>query len=356
MRPRTQRTHHRARHLIVGLIVLALSLAPVGCSLATQGDEATSGTGVTTQASPPLAVPEEAGADGTEDRDAAVLQAYGVVKGGDASAAEQLLVRTATMRLRVDDITQTLEKIRSLTSQFKGQIDDLQVSSDTDSPIYRPLGAEEVSLDSVPLGAWATLRVPSDRLAEFSKRVAALGAVLRESANQTDVTRQHIDMSARLKNLQAEEVRLRQFLDAAKDVKEMLLVETELSRVRGEIESLQSQLAYLNDQISYGTLTVELVRPEPIVRPEGTDWGFVDAVRDGVRGAAAALRSTITVIIALSPLLVLVLVVALVVRSVLRRRRRHMGTPGGEVESAPASDATGDQERDEAPTRAEPSE
>jgi len=54
------------------------------------------------------------------------------------AARQQLLIRSATMRLRVDDIEATLEKIRDATADFKGQIDDLQVSTESDIPIYRP--------------------------------------------------------------------------------------------------------------------------------------------------------------------------------------------------------------------------
>ncbi len=237
------------------------------------------------------------------------------------------------MRLRVADINKTLDRIRATTAAFKGQIDDLQVSTESNTPIYRPYDDANAGGETVPLGAYVTVRVPSDRLAEFSKRVAAFGTVLHESANQADVTQQRIDLAARLRNLRAEEVRLRQFLDAAKNVKEMLLVETELSRVRSEIESMQSQLDYLDKQISYGTLTVELQKPAPVVRPTGTDWGFAQAITNGIRGAAAAMRSFITIAIALSPLIVLGVVALLIMRWVIRRRNRNRtrgGTPASE--------------------------
>ncbi len=208
------------------------------------------------------------------------------------------------------------------------------MSTENDTPIYRPSYTDDMSSETVPLSAYVTVRVPSERLAEFSQRISSFGKVLRESASQSDVTQQHIDLTARLKNLRAEEVRLREFLDAAKNVEEMLLVETELSRVRGEIEAMQSQLDHLNKQISYGTLTIELQKPPPVVRPTGTDWGFSQAITDGIRGAASALRSLITVVIALSPMLVLVLLAALVVRWLIRRRRGRTASTTEELAEA----------------------
>jgi len=342
-----------ATRIGIAALVTALLLAPTGCSVltATRGTSTESSVGgapvvlPSEQAAPAVGAADSALTIDKSHGTAAESAAYGTATPGQ----EQLLVRTASMRLRVEDIDKTLQRIRAATAQFKGQIDDLQVSTESDVPIYRPLVDASGSQETVPLSAYVTLRVPSAQLAAFSRRVSSFGTVLRESANQSDVTQQHIDMTARLANLRAEEVRLRQFLKEAKNVREMLLVETELSRVRGEIESMQTQLDYLDRQISYGTLTVELQKPAPVVRPAGTDWGFAQAITDGIRGAAAALRSLITVAIALSPLIVFVVVVALLVRWIVRRRRRRAGasydeTPGdeawaGEGPDTPSEDA-----------------
>lgn len=336
------------------LLATVLLLASVGCSRLSSQDQSTSSQGGASTAGMPAvqpSPPEATTGSGATDKGALAGDTAGTPAQDAYSAAEQLLVRTALMRLRVSDIDKTLDRIRATTAQFKGQIDDLQVSTDDQTPIYRPLDASNTSGETVPLSAYVTVRVPSDRLAAFSRRVASFGKVLHESANQTDVTQQHIDLTARLKNLRAEEARLRQFLNAAKDVKEMLLVETELSRVRSEIESMQSQLDYLDKQISYGTLTVELQKPAPVVRPTGTDWGFTEAITNGIRGAAAAIRSLITVVIALSPLIVLVLIVGLAIRWFLRRRR------GGSAESAEhEDDPTANSPIEESPAPERPAE
>lgn len=326
--------------IAVALAVMLLGAA--GCSVLAS-EEATNDTGVAV--SPSIAPAEEqrgvagAGSDAyysgsdealvageSSQKDASAIAHGTAVESAAGSAGqEQLLVRTATMLLRVEDINKTLNKIRDAVSTYKGQIDDLQVTTEDQGPIYygtAESGNARSGGEAVPLNAYVTVRVPSDKLADFTKRVAALGTVLRESANQSDVTQQHIDMEARLKNLRAEEARLREFLDAATNVKDMLAVETELSRVRGEIEAMQSQLDYLDKQVAYGTLTVELQKPAPVVRPTGTDWGFGDAITTGIRTAVNVLRSTLTILIALSPIILAGLVFFILLRWILRRSSR----------------------------------
>lgn len=310
---------------IVGYMMLFGSLfGSFGTRTDTSGSGTSPSTGISVQpglATDQVTTPEAASTPSKSPSDFSSAR---------SSSGEQLVVRTASMRLRVENIDATLTKVRNAVADFNGQIDDLQVSSETDVPIYYPATQGTASSDTVPLSAYVTVRVPSARLAEFSRRVASFGKVLHESANQTDVTQQHIDLTARLANLRAEEVRLRSFLNAAKNVKEMLAVEQELSRVRGEIESMQSQLDYLDKQISYGTLTIELQKPAPVVRPTGTDWGFAQAITNGIRGAAGVVRSAITVLIALSPVILLVVIVWLVALWWVRRRHRASAADGAQ--------------------------
>jgi hypothetical protein len=91
---------------------------------------------------------------------------------------------------------------------------------------------------------------------------------------------------------------------------------------------MQAQLAYLDSQIAMATLTVSIDEPGPIVRPSSDGWGFVDSVTEGIQGAAALLRTGVTLVLTLSP----VLVVGGIVWWLLAwraRRRRLRGDPRG---------------------------
>ncbi len=195
-----------------------------------------------------------------------------------------------------------------------------------------PLGDGTTSSSSQSSSAQVTLRVPAEKLASVEAKAAKLGKVLSQSAAQSDVTQQHVDLSARLKNLQAEEIRLRGFLDKAVKVSEMLEIERELSRVRGEIEAMQAQIAYLDSQAAMATLTLALSAPGALVQPAGGTWGFSAAVTAGIQAAAALLRTLIIVIIALSPVLLVVVVIVAhlafpAVVAVRRRARPKRTTP-----------------------------
>lgn len=307
--------------LAAALIVATLT----GCGARNAADEQAS-VGVTSSEAPQRDISE--GYSGAEPGVAPAPDSPGT---DGAATADRLVIRTQTMRLEVESTPEAVESIRGLASRHSAVITDLQVATETDEWLYRYDEYGYSVGDGAALRGWVTVRVPADELDAFVEGAMALGTVKFQSEGTEDVTQQHVDLSARLENLRAEELRLRTFFDAAKNVQEMLAVEVELNRVRGEIESLDAQVKYLERQAAMATVTIELTEERPVVRPDGDDWGFRDAITDGVRGAASVLTFAIAFIIATAPLWLLGLVVFFVVRLIVRKRRakRVVDVPPG---------------------------
>ena len=201
----------------------------------------------------------------------------------------------------------------------------MEVATDSEDWVHRYDDNGYPEGDGTALRGWVTVRIPTVDYEDFIKAVAELGVVKFQSEATSDVTQEHVDLSARLENLRAQEIRLREFFEAAKDVKDMLAIEKELGRVRGEVESLDAQVTYLERQAAMATVTVELTEPRAVVRPGGGSWGFVDAITTGIRGAAQLTTGLLTFVISTMPLWVAGIVLFFVIRAVVRRRRKRAG-------------------------------
>ncbi|HET6351912.1 MAG TPA: DUF4349 domain-containing protein [Coriobacteriia bacterium] len=247
-----------------------------------------------------------------------------------AATAEPMMVKTSSMDVRVDKVGDALDQIRGIVGRFGAQISDYSVSNDA---TVRPI--EPTMQSATPSSAYVTIRVPAKNLDALRAELSKVGDVLTESSSASDVTQQYVDMDARLKNLKAEEGRLRDFLTKTNKVSELLQVESELSRVRGDIESMQAQLDYLSKQVSLATLTLNLSEPGAVVRPQGIDWGFRAALTRGFQGAASVVTFLITATIALLPLLLVGMVVFLIARALVRRARKNRPAEDTAAESAP---------------------
>lgn len=257
------------------------------------------------------------------------------------TGVDKLVIKTASMAVVVEDIEAALKQLRVDIAKAGGEVTDMTLDAGSGNP--RPMPADEGAYSSLtPANAVVTIKVPADQLDSLEDEVAKLGKVLNQSAQSSDVTEQAIDLDARLKNLRVGEARLRSFLNDAKKVDDLLAVERELSRVRGEIESIDAQLTYLKRQAARSTLTVMLTEPGPVVSPAGPSWGFSEAITNGIRGAVALINTFVTVGITLLLPALVVLLVWLVLRPIRRRRaeRKLAATDEAPAQAEKAQEGT----------------
>lgn len=339
----------RAMPVLAIAIAAALALALVGC----RGGAASEGISPMPSVAPPTsgagqgapdigAVADETGGR-YADRQGGESLSYGGASDGRSEDAgsprpgDRLIVRDKTLRLRVENAETAVKEARKLATSFGGTIESVQLASDA-GPIYRMTPEGSPTSDGSPLGGFVTVRVPVARFDAFVKEATGLGRVLSEAESAEDVTQQHVDLTARLKNLKAEATRLRALFAKAETVTDMLKVEAELSRVQGEIESMQAQVTFLERRAAMATVTLELVEPEPIVRPSGTDWGFGEALRESLRAFVGSVNGLVVFAGWVAPFAILAVLAALAVRSIVRRRRRR-GLPPRDVDPEPLPDA-----------------
>jgi hypothetical protein len=105
----------------------------------------------------------------------------------------------------------------------------------------------------------ASLRIPAPQLAAALAELKALGRLEAETQNGEEVTQQHADLVARLKNSRETEQRLQDVLRTRTGkVKDVLEVEQEIARVRGEIEQMEAEQKTLEHRVDFATIDLKL--------------------------------------------------------------------------------------------------
>ena len=164
------------------------------------------------------------------------------------------IIRNGSLELLVNDVGQSIAKIGSLVTALSGFVEK---STQTNS------GGHSASI---------TVRVPSARLDQAITQVKGLATTVdRESVEVRDVTREYIDLDARLRNAQAEETQYLQILKRATTIKDTLEVTEKLSDVRSRIEQMQGEMKFLTSQIDMSTLEISL-RSEADAAVAGIHW------------------------------------------------------------------------------------
>ncbi len=124
------------------------------------------------------------------------------------------------------------------------------------------------------------IRVPADNFDDLVHELE--GSVERfdsRTISARDVTEEFLDVSLRIQIKKETEQRYRDILTKAKTVKDILEVERYIGRTRTEIESLEGRLKYLENRISFSTLTVTFyqLKPEAV----GFSSQFTVALKNG---------------------------------------------------------------------------
>lgn len=174
-----------------------------------------------------------------------------------------------------------------------------------------------------------TARIPASKLDEFTGRVAEIGNITYESESVEDVTLQYVDLSSHKKMLQTEQERLMTLLENAESMEDIITIESRLSEVRYQIESMESQLRTFDNQVDYSTVHINVEEVERYTpQPEKSTWeriksGFsenVYQVTNGIKNFAIEFVIAIPILLVWA---VVIIVGVVVIRMILKRKNKH---------------------------------
>lgn len=134
----------------------------------------------------------------------------------------------------------------------------------------------------------ASLRIPANHLDLAVADLKMLGRTLNESQSGEEVTQQHADLAARLQNARETEQRLRTILQQRTGkIDDVLQVEEEIARVRGQIESMEAEQRMLEHRVDFADVNLqffeeykEQFNPSPISTSSRLRNSFVEGMRN----------------------------------------------------------------------------
>ncbi|WP_418604630.1 DUF4349 domain-containing protein [Hwangdonia sp.] len=159
-------------------------------------------------------------------------------------AIKQQIIKESYLHFETQNLDKTYNQIKHFIIQNKGFIQD-----DKSNKSYNTITRHLV------------IRIPTTN---FQKTIDSISNHVSffdtKSVSSKDVTEEFIDLEARLKAKQTLEKRYLELLSKAKNVKEILDIEKELSKIREEIEAKQGRLKYLTNKVALSTLNIEFYK------------------------------------------------------------------------------------------------
>lgn len=242
------------------------------------------------------------------------------------SRADRKLIRTVNMDVETLEFDNLLAYVENETKQAGGYIEEMNVYNGSRySYSYRQNGYYNDRTASL------TLRIPKDKMDGFLTEVAENSNILRRSEKEVDVTLAYVDLESHKEVLLAEQERLIALMAQAENIEDMITLESRLSEIRYQIESMESKLRTYDNQVEYSTLYLsitEVVEFTEVKPAEKSIWqrmgdGFVESIKDIGEGFVEFFVGFVIVLPYLLLLgAVVVLIVGIVLFTINRSKKR----------------------------------
>ena len=175
--------------------------------------------------------------------------------GQQAASSQAKIIRTQNYSLETTEFEAALEVLKTRPAQFGGYIESSEQ------------GANSRGLHWVNM----VIRVPSGQLDAFAEGMTENCQIMHFSESTENVTLKYVDLESHIKALRTEQEALLAMLEKADDVDSMIYIQSHLTDVRYQIESYESQLRVLADEVDYSTVNLSLAE---VVREQNTDKSF----------------------------------------------------------------------------------
>ncbi len=155
------------------------------------------------------------------------------------SLSNEKLIQTIGLELETKEYTKTVEAIEALVKSLNGYIQNS----------YVPLPRNESEFSN--LVASLSVMIPTAHIEDFILKAGTSSNIVSERREVYNVTDVYRDTQARIVTLEAKELRLLELLKQSGSLSDLLLIETELSNTRYEIERLESSIQDYDKHIAY---------------------------------------------------------------------------------------------------------
>lgn len=172
------------------------------------------------------------------------------------------------------------------------------------------------------------IRVPQDKFNELVSYLELSSDINQKNVVESNVTKDYYEKDNQVRNLELQEVHLRELFEKAQTVEEMLLIENELRRIRTEIDALNISLSDIDDRSSMSTITLEVqevLKANLNMSDRDNVWerakeGFINTIN----GIVEIGENLIIKAVSLSPVLIPIIIILIIVFINIRKNRKKL--------------------------------
>lgn len=227
----------------------------------------------------------------------------------EATASSRKLIKTVSLNVETEDFDTLVANVLNRITSLGGYTESSSVSGNNYG-------------SSSSRYAYITARIPAAKQDQLVNEVAENSNVLSRDESVDDVTLNYVDMEAKKKSLQTEYDRLNTLIESAEDLETLILLEERLAEVRYELESYESRLRTMDNQVEYATVNIsiqEVVKYTPTPTHEKTLFERMgESFRDSCAGLLELLQDLLVFLVGIIPFLAILIVFAIIIIVIIK--------------------------------------
>lgn len=246
---------------------------------------------------------------------------------GEAATSEQnqenqnygghKIIKNAYLSLETENFDDVVEHITERAGQMGGYISSSNIS-----------GRKPENYQDSGRYASIELRIPQEKMEAFLTDAKGVADVINEQTGGQDITSDYFDTESHLKVLTTQRERILALLEKADKMEDIIALETELSRLNYEIESLTTNLKRWDDLVAYSTVNVDVSEiPPASAAASASEKDIGTRMSNGfvrtLSGLKVFFENFAVVVVVLSPVLVIIAAIVLITLWIVRRKKRR---------------------------------
>lgn len=216
------------------------------------------------------------------------------------SSADRKIIKSAYLGIETLEFDILIDNLQGKISMMGGYIESSNIQ-----------GVPRAARDKSPSRkAHFEVRVPNNKFEQFINEVGNIGNLITKEIGGEDVTGQYFDTQARIKALTIQEERLLSILEKAERLSDIIELESELTKVRYEIEHYTGTLKRLDNMVNYSRVTLDIYEVKEITLtepdPETLGQRMARAFKDSLQNLGKFFENLTIFLVAALPYLVII--------------------------------------------------
>ena len=312
------------KKMSVLLLAMAIVLSLGGCGASSKNFEAAADTAAPAEEfKTEYEVTEEAVADEAWD-DSVESGMMDTAAGAAADTGEaqaeiiqsnEKIIYTYNYSVETKQFDTFMDAVQKRISEYGGYIESSETNGNSEMNIRRY--------------ANMVIRIPADKMHSFLNMVKENSNVTYSSSSTENVTLSYVDMQSHIKALKTEQETLMGILERAEKLEDIITIQNQLTNIRYELESYESQLRVYDNRINYSTLYLDINEVERETNV-ATELTYGEEIRRGLSDTMYSIGQglrefSIWFIVNLPILLiwaVVLVIIFLIVRKILKLRAK----------------------------------